>query len=929
MIEAARLLALADGGQFRDLFVDYLGWSNPDQPTLSVDIEGLTYVLEQVAGYKGLRVWHCEVLPQRKIQRLIDQAVGAQNHERLIIFSDERTQAWRWPRRAQMGGANAKLVLHHHYVGQPDPRLIDQLASIAIEFEEDLTLVELLSRMRAAFDVEAELASVQAARLMGALYTELEEAGWADHEATMLLARLLFLYFGDDSAMWDAQLFQGFVSEHTTSENLAGRLKQLFLVLNTDEDDRPADIAEELKPFRYVNGGLFRDEIEFGHLTPAFRDALMSAGGFDWSAISPAVFGSMFQTVKDKDARRHGGEHYTTEKNILRTINPLFLDDLHARLARAWDDRGQLTKLHNELGRLRVIDPACGCGNFLIVSYRELRAIELDLLLRYRELEVLEKGRTSVQQSFDVTGDIKVTLDHFYGIEIEEWPAHIAETAMLLVDHLANQRMEQDFGHAPDRLPIRIAPLIVNDNAVQVDWRSILEPSDDVIVVGNPPFVAMHKMTTEQQEDRAAAFGEIPESRGQRTGRLDYVASWYAKAIAYARGTKARIAFVSTNSLMQGDSARALDPIFRATGNEILFAHRSFQWDTESTDGAVVYCVIVGFTQAPVAIRRRLFDYTRFRGEPTEQTARKINCYLIDTELPGPAKRTMPLVDGLPRMSKGSQPTDGGFLLVTEEQYDEVAVDPVAASYLAPWAQSSAILDDEKKWCLWLVGSTEADRSNSPTLRERLASVSKMRLKSPTPSVKSAAKTPWLFTQLRQPQRRWLAIPRHSSEYRISVPMKELGKDIIAGDALAYIEECPSWLFVYLQSSAFTDWIRTFSGALKGSFRISPDMTYNVFPFIEPTGELRDRFDRAAKALVAARDNHSDRTLASLYDSSSMPADLAKAHAGIDVLVDGVYGLTKPTESERSLALLARHHEIVAAETLLPAPRARRRIARN
>lgn len=924
-MDSAVLLNLVDRRQFRDLFVDHLGWSNPDQGDLTVEVDDSAHSLTQVAGFKGLRVWLHDGIPPRAIQRQIDQAVGAKNLERLVIFADEDNQAWRWPRRAQLGGANAKLVLHHHAVGQADARLGEQLLSIQIAFDEDITLVELLARMRAAFDVEAELSSVKAARLMGALYSELEDAGWADHDATLLLARLLFLFFADDSAMWEAQLFQNFVLHNTSSDDLAHQLEHLFSVLNLDEKQRESDLDPAFMRFRYVNGGIFRDEITFGPLTESFREALISAGEFDWSAISPAVFGSMFQTVKDKDARRHGGEHYTTEKNILRTINPLFLDEIRARLSRAWNDRGQLTRLHNELGRLRIMDPACGCGNFLIVAYRELRAIELDLLLRYRELEVIEKGRQGAQQSFDVTGDIKVTLDHFFGIELEEWPAHIAETAMLLVDHLANQRMEQDFGYAPDRLPIQIAPRIVNANAIRIDWRDVLAPSDDVVVVGNPPFVAMHKMTKEQQEDRTLAFALLPEGRGQRTGRLDYVASWYAKAMDYARGTRARVAFVSTNSLMQGDSARALDPIFRATGNEIMFAHRSFQWDTEARDGAVVYCVIVGFAQSAPAGPRRIFNYQRFRGEPIERDARYINCYLMDTDLPGPAKRTTPLISGLPRMSKGSQPTDDGNLLVKADQYDAVVDDPIAVSYLAPWAQSAAILEDEKKWCLWLIDSSESDRSDSHVLATRLRGVTEARLKSPTPSVKAAAQTPWLFTQLRQPRSRWLAIPRHSSEYRLVVPMKEMPVEVIAGDALAYIEDCPTWIFVYLQSSAFTTWISTFSGALKGSFRISPDMTYNVFPFIEPSGEMLERFNEAGADLVAARDIHGDRTLASLYDASAMPADLASAHTKIDRLVDRMYGLTNPTESERALALLAKHHEIVAASTLLDGPRRRRR----
>lgn len=912
-----------DNQNLRELFISELGWNNPDQPDRVFEIDGHIYTLNQVAGYKGLRVWFCTQLPTRKIQRVLDDLIGQDSHERLVIFADETRQEWRWPRRAQLGGTNAKLLVHQHVVGQADPNLARQLSTISIDFDDDISLVALLDKMRLAFDAEAEAASVQAARLMGTLYQELDGAGATPHDATLLLARLLFLLFGDDSGMWERGLFERYLHGQTTAETLNKNFADLFEVLNTEK--RPLPDRPHLSEFRYINGGLFADTITIVPLTSGFRDALLVACEFDWAIISPAVFGSMFQTVKDKKSRSHGGEHYTTESNILKTINPLILDDIRARLHRAWDDRGQLTRIHNELGRLRFIDPACGCGNFLIVTYRELRAIELDLLLRYRELEMAEKGLLAVQQSFDVTGDIKVTLDHFYGIELEEWPARIAETAMLLVDHLANQRMEQDFGKAPDRLPIRIAPTIVHENAIQIDWKDVLPPSDDVVVVGNPPFVAMHKMDKQQQIDRARAFGELPESRGHRTGRLDYVASWYAKAISYARGTAARVAFVSTNSLMQGDSARVLDPIFTATGNDILFAHRSFMWETEANDGAAVACVIVGFASGRGSTPRRIFDHLSSGNEQTETVARRISCYLIDTDLPGPAKRTSPLLPHLPRMSKGSQPTDGGNLLISLGEKQEVLNDPIAAKYMRPWAQSAALLDGEQKWCLWLVDSSAYDREQSAVLRRRLEAVSNQRSASPTPSVKAAAATPWLFTQLRQPDQEWLGIPRHSSEHRACVPMSNIGADVIAGDALAYIENCPLWVFAFLQSAAFTDWIKTFSGALENRLRISPDMTYNVFPFIEPHGENKVALEASARQLIAARASHPGRTLASLYDAKSIPTNLLEAHQEIDDLVDSLYGLHRPPASERILVLLAKHHQIVTQNSLIPTTSTRRR----
>lgn len=476
----AKLLAFVDNQDLRELFITELGWNNPDQPDRSFEVDDHTYSLTQVAGYKGLRIWFCAELPARKIQRILDELIGQDSHERLVIFADSRRQEWRWPRRAQLGGANAKLLVHTHIVGEPDAHMAKQLTTIAIDFDDDISLVDLLNKMRVAFDAEAEAASVKAARLMGTLYNELDAAGATPHDATLLLARLLFLLFGDDSGMWKAGLFAGYLETQTSAETLAGDLTELFEVLNTQK--RPISDGHHLNDFRYINGGIFGDPLTIVPLTAGFRNALISASEFDWAIISPAVFGSMFQTVKDKESRRHGGEHYTTEENILKTIGPLFLNELEARLESGWNDKTQLTKLHNDLGKLRFLDPACGCGNFLIVAYRELRALELRLLTRRRDLDLLDGihgGKVNrFQLSFDVTGDIKATLDHFFGIEIEEWPARIAETAMLLVDHLANQRMEQDFGDAPDRLPVKIAPTILHGNALKVDWADLVPPTE-------------------------------------------------------------------------------------------------------------------------------------------------------------------------------------------------------------------------------------------------------------------------------------------------------------------------------------------------------------------------------------------------------------------------------------------------------------------
>jgi hypothetical protein len=760
MERSASLLKLVDQTAFRDLFVDHLGWSNPDQPELVVEVDDAEYKLRQVAGYKGLRVWHCDQLPPRRVQRLIDQEVGAQSHERLVIFSNAQAQAWRWPRRAQLGGANAKLVLHERRVGDPDERLARQLSAIEIGFDEEVTLVDLLGRMRSSFDQEAETSSAHAARLMGTLYNELESAGWIERDATLLLARLLFLYFADDSAMWRASQFHEFVSLNTTDKDLSDCLAVLFDALATDEKLRLASLPGVVSDFRYVNGGLFNEPLTMGELTPTFRAELLSAGEFDWSLISPAIFGSMFQTVKDRQARRHGGEHYTTEASILKTIEPLFLSEFRQRLVNGWSDRGQLTKLHNDLGRIRVLDPACGCGNFLIVAYRELRALELDLLLRYRELEVIEKGRQGAQQSFDVTGEIQVTLDHFYGIEIEEWPARIAETAMLLVDHLANQRMEQDFGFAPDRLPIQITPTIVHGNALRTDWREVVAPTPDVIIVGNPPFIGQYTKTAEQTADTRRIWGS------RYNGYLDYVTCWYALAVEYFGGHAGKWAFVSTNSISQGEAAEHLwRPIF-AAGWRCRFAHRSFQWSTEAPDGAAVHVSIIGYDKrsAPKAVLWTYQEGGKGDGAPAEVP--NINAYLLSAPNVFVSSSTRPIVSAMPAVTKGSQPTDDGNFFVKPEDLEEVRADGVASGYLRQFVGARELLHDVERWCFWLEGVDPETFAESAIVTARVQAVRDFRLKSKKAATRAKAVTPHLFDERRQPTSSYLGIPRHVGETR-------------------------------------------------------------------------------------------------------------------------------------------------------------------
>jgi hypothetical protein len=910
LVNPTTVLADVDARDFRRLFVEHLGWHNADHAPVSFALDdATTYTFTQVAGYKGLRIWTCTVVPDRRTQRALDALLGQTSTERLVIFADEGRQEWRWPRKAQTGGVNAKLMVHPHTPGEHNQSLVTRLTAIAIDFDEDVSLVDLLARMRDAFNAESETAAVQAARLMKALYGELATAGVPDHDATLLLARLLFLLFADDSDMWitSPDLFENFLREHTTSATLHTDLSALFHILNTAPKGRDLPAGSPLRVFRYVNGGLFADDdLALPPLTAAFRSALLDACDFDWAKISPAVFGSMFQTVKDKTARREGGEHYTTEANILKTIGPLFLDELHERLDAAWDDKGQLTRLHTDLGRLRVMDPACGCGNFLIVAYRELRSLELEVLKRRRNLDDISGIRTGgvnlAQGTLDPTEDrLKVRLDHFYGIDIDPWPVRIAQTALLLMDHLANQALSEEFGGAPDRLPIRIAPAIHERNALHVDWATIVPPSSDVIVVGNPPFVGRKYRTKAQIADMQLVWGK------RYNVNLDFVTTWYAKAVEYFGPHRGRWAFVSTNSVSQGEPVARLWQTILDVGWRCRFAHRSFAWTTEALDGAAVHVSILGFDRERTP-QPLLVTYPDGPARPgTGSAVTNINPYLAEGPNVLIQRRSTPLNPQMPPAVLGSMPNDGGHLVVEASEHAEVAADPVAAKYLRRLVGAQELLYDEERWCLWLTDMNPGDKARSPVLSARIEGCRQVRLASRNPGTVDAAVTPHLFWHIAQPTHNYLCIPSTVSETRSYWTPAYFHPDVISSN-LNYVAADPDgFALAVLSSSMFMTWMQTVAGRLESRLRFSGSFTYNAFPLPKVTAANRAELVEAAAEILAGRAAHPGRSLAQLYAPGKVPADLQGAHDRVDHVMDRIFRLgdTGTREEDRRRALFA------------------------
>ncbi|SIJ94507.1 class I SAM-dependent DNA methyltransferase [Mycobacteroides abscessus] len=908
-----RLLDLVDSRDFRTLFIDELGWDNPDRPPLTLEVDGSAYTLTQVAGYKGLRIWHCPTLPPRPVQRQIDVLVGKDNLERLVIFTDEQRQEWRWPRRAQLGSANAKLVVHQHLVGDRATHLTDRLRAIELDFDKDVPLVALLERMRDAFDHEAESAAVAAARLMGKLYTHLEDAGVGEHDATLLLARLLFLFFGDDADMWEpAGIFERYLRDSTTAGDLHRQLIDLFDVLDAADDKRDLAADSPLAQFRYINGGLFHGPLRLPRLPDGFRDALLEACDFDWSMISPAVFGSMFQTVKSKEARRHGGEHYTTEANILKTIQPLFLDEYRERLKRAWDDKAKLTRLHNELAQLRFLDPACGCGNFLVVAYRELRALELEILRRRRDLDMEEAATKKVERaqlSLDVTGDVKVTIDHFFGIEIDEWPAHIAETAMLLVDHLANQQMELEFGVAPDRLPIKIASEIHQGNALEVDWNAVLPASDRVIVFGNPPYAGQKERTAKQTADMRSVWGS------DYNGNLDYVSAWFRKATEYLTSPNSRFAFVATSSICQGQSVAPMWIPILQSGWTISFAHRPFDWDSESANAAGVHVVIVGMVRGGKRVERTLFHYAdNGLGQAEVRLVENINPYLLNGPDVAVKASRRPVPAHLPSLTEGSKLWDFNNLVIKPEELDALQSDPIAAKFIRPLLSNTTLLKGKPRWVLWLRDADPAEWAGSELIEERLRRVKQGRTDSADAEANRKADTPHLFTNYRQPSEPYLAIPKVTGHSRLYLPAAYSTPDIIVNNTLFTAPDSDGFIFAIVSSRIFAIWQRLAGGHTRADVNFSNTLVWNTFPIPESDSDFRTAAIAAGAAILEVRKKFPGKTLEALYDASAMPAELLAAHRKLDAIVEKHLDVDIRDIDQCEVRLLTRYAQMIGGQ---------------
>lgn len=770
-------------------------------------------------------------------------------------------------------------------------------------------LPENLDRIRAVISFDGAHAAEpqveadkKAVKLMSNLFKEFDTAGYSGHELSVFLIRILFLNFGDDTGMWKFTpegLFRSYV-KNTPLDGLGfgGQLQELFQILNTPVEKRPKTLSPDLSDFPYVNGGLFAEQLPIFSFTAPMREALIATTKYDWSNISPAIFGAMFQTVKDKDSRRESGEFYTSEKAIMRVISPLFLDDLTERLQKAWASIPALKRLWVELGRMNFLDPASGSGNFLLVAFRKMRELELRLIARLRELE----GKDSTDLAVDGTIGLQVHLGQFHAIEYDEWSSQIAFVAMFLADHQANKQMEEILGASANRFPLTESATVKQGNALRISWDSVCPMNENTIIMGNPPFSGSRLMTDEQKKDTLELW-----SGTKGSGNLDYVANWFLISAKWASEKGVRVGLVSTNSISQGEQPSLLWGKIQPLGVGIDFAYRSFWWD----NGAAVHCVIVGFSTRAKPKKRPLWSFLDIKGEPELSYVSNINAYLIDASDILINSRSKPLVPNVPELNYGSQPNDEGYLSdISPEIAEEIrATDPIASKYLRKLVGARELLHAEERWCLWLTNAEPSDLRNSPVLKERVQKVREHRLKSERKATNELAQTPAIFGFISHPDSPYISVPRVSSEARDYVPMALSGPDVIASDSLQLIPNGNLRIFGLLMSRTFNVWNKTVSGRLKSDTRISGTITYNNFPFPETTVEQDQAIEEAAQKVLDARDEYPDSSLADLYDPLSMPTNLRKAHQQLDRAVLSVFNLKASATDEEILADLFERYE--------------------
>jgi len=783
--------------------------------------------------------------------------------------------------------------------------------------------------------------NIKAAEKMGKLHDLLYEDGYRGHELEVYLVRLLFMLFADDTGIFEKDIFTDFVETFTAEDgsDLGMKLGELFQVLNTPIEKRQKNRNEIFNQFPYINGNLFSEKLYFAAFNKEMRQILLDSCYLNWGLISPAIFGSLFQSIMDKTARRNLGAHYTSEKNILKLIKPLFLDELWAEFEKIQNNRSALNEFHNKISKLRFLDPACGSGNFLIIAYRELRELELKVVYQMLKLDKLLYQMTflNIEEYF------KVSVSQFYGIEIDEWATRIAEVAMWLVDHQMNIKASNLVGKYLARIPLTKAAKIAHANSLRIDWESLLNEEKTIIIrayeadiiqhvakepevkygkvrviadhykivdeayqeekpdninfnyiFGNPPFIGKKEQNKHQKEDLTKITISI-----NGAGVLDYVTGWYLKTAKYIQNTKIKAAFVSTNSISQGEQVGILwNEMFNRYKVKIHFAHRTFRWDNEAKGNAAVHVVIIGFANFDTT-NKLLFDYEDIKTEAHEVKVKNINPYLVESSDIVVLKKSKSICNA-PKVVYGSMPIDDGILILTdEEKIVFLQKEPFAEKYIRRYMGGNEFINSVKRWCFWFVDVNPNELRNCPLVLERVKLLKEYRSKSTRANTVELAKTPYLFGEIRQPDNDFILIPKVSGE-RQFIPIGFVSKDVIVNGSCLIVPNAQLFDFAVLTSSMHNSWLKYVGAYLGTSFQYSASIVYNNYPFPkEITDKQKERVEKAAQAVLDTRLKYPDSSLADLYDTLAMPPDLVKAHKELDKAVDLCYR-SQPFVNERA-----------------------------
>jgi len=722
--------------------------------------------------------------------------------------------------------------------------------------------------------------NVKAAEKMAKLHDALKNHGYEGHDLEVYLVRLLFCLFAGDTGIFPKGDFYYYIKDSKEDgSDLSHRISDLFEVLNMPEDVRAKKslLSDALKQFRYINGGLFEKILPRADFNAKMRKTLLECREFDWSQISPAIFGAMFQGVMDKNQRRELGAHYTSEENILKLINPLFMDGLWKEFESVKADPAALENFHDKISGLKFLDPACGCGNFLIITYRELRLLEL---------AILKMRVGSRQKILDISRLLKVSVEQFYGIEYEDFPCQIATVGMWLIDHQMNLRVSEQFGQYYARLPLTQSATIVHGNALRIDWERVVPKKELGYIFGNPPFNGARTMNAVQKEDMLNVFRDT-----KGVGNLDYVTAWYKKAADIMSGTNTRAALVSTNSVTQGEQVAILWKPLMELGIYINFGIPTFKWSNEAKGKAAVHCVIVGFSH--------------------NKTAPNINPYLLKASTVFINSRNKPICS-VPEMIFGSMPNDGGNLIIENDEYEDFLLkEPNAQKFIRRLIGSEEFINNKPRYCLWLVGANPSELRALPFTAERIGRVREVRESSKRDATRKLAGTPALFGEIRQPETTYLVMPKVSSEKRRYIPIGFLTPEIIATDLLFVVPNAALYHFGVLTSNVHMAWTRAVCGRLEMRYRYSNKIVYNNFPWPDTTDEQKATIENLAQSVLDARAVFPESSLADLYDPNFMPPELLKTHQNLDRAVMKLYGFTKDaTEPAIVAALMERYQAI-------------------